>query len=196
MGVYGNHLTEVAEEDSTPAIDFLGSVCTEWEAAANTAREAGIRVVHPRMGVVLSGQGGALKKMLPAFLAGGGGKLGSGKQWMPWVALEDVIGLLYMMMMENGIEGPVNVVSPRPVQNAEFTQILGRVIRRPTVIPVPSFAIKTLFGEMGQTLLLEGRKVKPAVVLNTDFEYQFARLEDALRFELGKFKKEANTENV
>lgn len=196
VGIYGNHVSETANEESAHAADFLGSVCIEWEAAATPAKEAGIRVVHPRMGVVLSGQGGALKKMLPAFLAGGGGKLGSGKQWMPWVALEDVIGIMYMMMMESGIEGPVNVVSPRPVQNAEFTAVLGRVIRRPTVIPVPAFAIKTLFGEMGQTLLLEGRKVKPSIVLNTDFTYQFDSLEDALRFELGKFKTESRVENV
>ena len=196
VGFYGNHPNAVADETTDPSDQFLGVVCKDWERAANPAREAGIRVVHPRMGVVLSGQGGALKKMLPAFLAGGGGKLGTGQQWMPWVSLEDVLGLLYTMIMDKSIEGPVNVVSPKPVKNAEFTKVLGTVIRRPTVIPVPKFAIKTLFGEMGETLLLEGRKVHPSVALNIGFKYQFEDLESALRFELGKFTTLSPSEEV
>ena len=185
VGYYGNHATDVATEETTPTDDFLPKVCMAWESAADSAREAGIRVVHPRMGVVLSGQGGALKKMLPAFLSGAGGRLGHGKQWMPWVALEDVLGIMLPLLFDTRISGPVNVVSPEPVQNDAFTTILGKVIRRPTLIPVPAFAIRTLFGEMGQTLLLEGRKVKPEVALSIDHPYRFASLEDALRFELG-----------
>ena len=187
VGIYGNHPHNIATEQTEPATDFLGTVCRDWEKAADSAREAGIRVVHPRMGVVLSGQGGALKKMLPAFLAGGGGRLGSGKQWMPWVALEDVLGMMLMLLFDTTIVGAVNVVSSEPVQNAAFTKTLGTVIRRPTLIPVPGFAIQTLFGEMGKTLLLEGRQVKPTVALEKGFAYQHANLEQALRFELGRF---------
>ena len=187
VGIYGNHPHNIATEQTEPARDFLGTVCRDWEKAADSAREAGIRVVHPRMGVVLSGQGGALKKMLPAFLAGGGGRLGSGKQWMPWVALEDVLGMMLMLLFDTTIVGPVNVVSSEPVQNTAFTKTLGTVIRRPTLIPVPGFAIQTLFGEMGKTLLLEGRQVKPTVALEKGFSYQHANLEQALRFELGRF---------
>ena len=117
------------------------------------------------------------------------------KQWM-WVSLEDVLGMLYILLMEKSISGPVNVVSPKPVQNADFTKILGAVIRRPTVIPVPKFAIKTLFGEMGDTLLLEGRKVRPSVALEIGFAYQHADLESALRFELGKFSTVGASEEV
>ena len=196
VGFYGNHRTEVADETTGPDDQFLGRVCHDWEGAAEPARFAGIRVVHPRMGVVFSGQGGALKKMLPAFLAGGGGKISTGQQWMPWVSLEDVLGLLYTMIMDKSIEGPVNVVSPRPVRNADFTKVLGAVIRRPTVIPVPKFAIKALFGEMGETLLLEGRNVHPSVALDIGFKYQFEDLESALRFELGKFKTLVPSEEV
>jgi uncharacterized protein (TIGR01777 family) len=187
VGFYGNHPTEVASETTNPSDSFLGKVCQQWEQAANPARDAGIRVVHPRMGVVLSGQGGALKRMLPAFLAGGGGRLGTGTQWMPWVSIEDVLGLMYVLMMEKSISGPVNVVSPNSVQNAAFTKVLGTVINRPTFIPVPKIAIRTLFGEMGQTLLLEGRKVQPTVASSIGFAYRYADLEQALRFELGKF---------
>jgi hypothetical protein len=187
VGVYGNHPSETATESTSAANDFLGRVCTDWEMAAEPARSAGIRVVHPRMGVVLSGQGGALKKMLPPFLAGTGGKLGTGKQWMPWVALEDALGLLYHLIMDESFTGPVNVVSPNAIQNVDFTTILGKVLKRPTWIPVPAFAIKTMFGEMGQTLLLEGRHVKPEMAMNSDFEFQHADLEAALRFELGRF---------
>ena len=115
---------------------------------------------------------------------------------MPWVALEDVLGMLYILLMEKSISGPVNVVSPKPVQNAEFTKMLGTVIRRPTVIPVPKFAIKTLFGEMGETLLLEGRRVHPSVALEIGFAYQHADLESALRFELGKFANLDSPEEV
>jgi len=185
VGYYGNHATNVATEESSSSFDFLPKVCMAWEAAADSARDAGIRVVHPRMGVVLSGQGGALKKMLPAFQSCVGGRLGTGKQWMPWVALEDVLGIMLPLLFDERITGPVNVVSSKPVRNEEFTKVLGKVLRRPTVIPVPAFAIKTLFGEMGQTLLLEGRNVKPGVALSINYPYMFADLEDALRFELG-----------
>ena len=190
VGFYGNHPDEVATESSGATSDFLSQVCVAWEEAADVAREAGIRVVHPRMGVVLSGQGGALKKMLPAFLAGAGGQLGNGQQWMPWVALEDALGLLMTMVFETDISGPVNVVSPKPVQNKEFTKVLGAVIRRPTILPVPKFAIRALFGEMGQTLLLEGRRVKPQVALDTEFDYWHDDLEYALRFELGHMENQ------
>ena len=186
IGAYGNHPTEVATEDTPMATDFLGSVCQAWESSASIVEDAGVRLVHPRLGVVLSGRGGALKKMLPPFLAGAGGKLGAGTQWMPWIALDDVVGILFDMIMSSQWSGAVNVVAPNPVRNAEFTKILGTVISRPTFIPVPAFAIRAMFGEMGQTLLLEGRKVRSNVLEDSGYKFHFPDVESALRFELGR----------
>lgn len=186
VGAYGNHPSDVATEDTPMAKDFLGTVCRVWESSASIVQERGIRLVHPRLGVVLSGRGGALKKMLPPFLAGVGGKVGTGTQWMPWIALDDVIGILYDMIMSPKWSGPVNVVAPNPVQNAEFTKTLGAVLSRPTVIPVPSFAIRAMFGEMGDTLVLEGRHVRSNVLPESEYQFHFPDLESALRFELGR----------
>lgn len=186
VGAYGNHAEEVATEETSLVDDFLGSVCQNWEKEALRAAEKNIRVVTPRLGVVLSGQGGALARMLPPFLAGVGGRLGAGKQWMSWIGLDDALGLLLDISLREEYLGPINLVAPNPVRNQEFTRILGKVIRRPTIFPVPSFMIKTIFGEMGQTLLLEGRKVLPEKALQKGYPFQFADLESLLRFELGR----------
>ena len=186
VGAYGNHPTDIATENTPMANDFLGNVCQVWESSASMVQSRDIRLVHPRFGVVLSGRGGALKKMLPPFLAGAGGKVGSGTQWMPWIALDDVVGILFDMIMSPKWSGPVNVVAPNPVQNAEFTKVLGRVLSRPTVLPVPAFAIRTMFGEMGQTLVLEGRHVQSNVLPDSGYPFHFPDLESALRFELGR----------
>jgi uncharacterized protein (TIGR01777 family) len=185
VGYYGDR-KESVDESSEPGEGFLAEVCTAWETAADPAREAGIRVVHPRIGVVLSPQGGALGEMLTPFKLGAGGVLGSGDQGMPWIALDDVVAAMQFAIMESDIEGPVNFTAPNPVDNREFTKVLGRVLGRPTIIPVPKFGVKALFGEMGQKLLLEGALVQPAVLQEHGFEWDFTNLEQALRHLLGK----------
>ena len=126
--------------------------------------------------------------MLPAFKAGVGGRLGHGQQWMSWIALDDALGLLYECLMDSSVSGPINLVAPNPVRNSTFTDILGKVIRRPTIFPIPKVAIRTLFGGMGQTLLLEGRRVENTVADRLGFQYQFPDLESAFRFELGRYE--------
>src|SRR6185369_7876161 len=133
----------------------------DWEAAADPARAAGIRVVHVRFGVVLSPKGGALAKMLPPFRMGVGGRLGSGSQWMSWISLDDAIGAVHHALVNDRVEGAVNGVAPNPVTNAEFTKTLGRVLGRPTILPMPAFAARIAFGEMADELLLGGQRVLP-----------------------------------
>ena len=182
VGAYGSHPSEIATED-TPLQEIFRQVCQQWEDNARIVEDSGIRLVQPRLGVVLARNGGALSKMLPPFLAGGGGKVGSGKQWMSWVALDDVVSILYDMVMSTKWTGPVNVVAPNPVRNLEFTKTLGDVLSRPTFVPVPSFTC-AIFGEMGETLLLNGRRVESSI--SEKGSYRFPDLHSALRFELGK----------
>lgn len=180
IGYYGNRGDELLTETSAPGDDFLAKVCADWEEATALATEKGIRVVNARFGVILDTNGGALKKMLPPFRMGVGGRIGSGKQWMSWIALDDVIGGIKFALANESVKGPVNFVSPNPVTNAEFTKTLGKVLSRPTIFPIPAFAIKLMFGEMGEDLLLGGQRVAPARLAGGGFEFSYAQLEAAL----------------
>ncbi len=185
IGYYGDRGQEDLFEDSPGGSGFLSEVCREWEAAADPARVAGIRVVHARIGMVLSAAGGALTKMLPVFRAGLGGHVGSGRQYMSWIALDDLVGLLHHLLF-SGLEGPVHATAPTPVTNRDFTRVLGKVLGRPAVFPVPAFAVKALFGEMGEALLLSGAKVLPKRALEDGFRFRTPDVETALREELGR----------
>lgn len=180
IGFYGNRGDELLTESSAPGDDFLAKVCAEWEGATALATEKGIRVVNARFGVILDTNGGALKKMLPPFRMGVGGKVGSGKQWMSWIALDDVVGGIQFALANDSIRGPVNFVAPVPVTNAEFTKTLGKVLSRPTIFPIPAFAIKLLFGEMGEALLLGGQRVAPERLIAEGYEFSYPQLEQAL----------------
>lgn len=186
VGYYGATSDTIVDEEASPGDNFLAEVCEAWEAAAQPARDAGIRVVHPRIGVVLSPKGGALEQMLTPYKLGVGGKLGSGRQYMSWVTDDDLVGAFNFLMFRDDLEGPFNVTSPNPVTNKEFTKALGRVLSRPTFIPVPSFGIKLLFGEMGQEMLLEGQRAIPERLQQAGFEFEFVGIEDALRHVLGR----------
>ena len=180
IGYYGNRGDELLTEASAPGDDFLAKVCAEWEQATALAAEKGIRVVNARFGVILDNNGGALKKMLPPFRMGVGGQIGSGKQWMSWIALDDVIGGIKFALANESVRGPVNFVAPNPVTNAEFTKTLGKVLARPTIFPIPAFAIKLMFGEMGEALLLGSQRVAPARLVGGGFEFSYPQLEAAL----------------
>lgn len=187
IGFYGaDRGEEQLTERSSAGDDFLANVCREWEAAAQPARDAGIRVVNMRFGIILSPKDGALAKMLPPFKLGAGGKVGGGKQWMSWVAIDDVVGSLHHAVVTDGLEDAVNVVSPNPVQNQGFTTALGRVLNRPTLLPLPAFAVKTIFGEMGEALLLGSTRVRPEKLLESGYRFEEPELEGALRHLLGK----------
>jgi hypothetical protein len=185
VGFYGIHPSSDCMDESGPAgSDFLSGVCDQWEQATQPAVEAGIRVVHMRFGVVLSGQGGALSKMLKPFQYGLGGKIGPGDQMMSWIALDEIPHVMKHLIESESISGAVNVVSPQPVTNAQFTRTLGKVLRRPTILPLPSFAVKLLFGEMGETLLLGGQKVIPAKLIESGYHFKYSALEEALSVSL------------
>jgi uncharacterized protein (TIGR01777 family) len=186
IGYYGNRGDEILREESAPGTGFLAEVSREWEAAAEPAIQKGIRVVHLRFGIVLSPKGGALKTMLLPFRMGVGGRMGSGKQYWSWVAIDDAIGAIYHAIIKTEIQGPVNVVSPNPVTNREFTETLGRVLGRPTLLHVPEFAIRLLLGEMADEMLLASTRAKPEKLLATGYVFRYPELESALRYLLGK----------
>ena len=154
IGIYGDRDDEVLTEASLPGSGFMPDLCRAWEKATQPATDAGIRVVHLRFGVVLSPQGGALAQMLPVFRAGLGGRLGSGRQWISWVALPDATRVIEFALQTTGLSGPVNVVAPNPVTNLEFTRSLARALHRPAVLPVPAFALRLAFGEMAEATIL------------------------------------------
>ena len=181
IGYYGNRGDETLTEGSAPGDDFLAEVCVEWEKATALATEKGIRVVNARFGVILDAHGGALAKMLPPFRMGIGGKIGSGKQWMSWIALDDVVGALKFALANETLRGPVNFVAPKPVTNAEFTKTLGKVLSRPTLFPIPTFGVRLLFGEMADALLLSSQRVEPKRLKETAYQFQFSHLNEALR---------------
>jgi len=181
IGFYGPRGDEPVDESAAPGTDFLAGVCREWEAAADPARAAGIRVVHLRFGVVLSPKGGALAKMMTPFRMGVGGRIGSGKQWMSWVSIDDAVGAVSHALRYARVDGPVNVVAPNPVTNAQFTKSLGRALGRPTILPMPAFAARLAFGEMADALLLGGQRVAPAKLQATGYEYRHPNLDGALR---------------
>lgn len=186
VGYYGDRGEQRLTEESKPGGGFLASVTQDWEAATRPAERAGLRVVRMRGGVVLSPAGGALGKMLLPFKMGVGGRLGSGRQYLSWIDLDDMVGLLHLALMDDRLHGPLNATAPHPVTNSTFTSILGSVLGRPTVLPVPSLAVKAAFGEMGKEALLEGQRVLPTRALEAGYEYAFEGVEDSLRFQLGR----------
>lgn len=186
IGYYGDRGTEPLWEQSIAGEGFLADVCRAWEDATQPAVEKGIRVVFLRLGIVLSAAGGALAKMLLPFKLGVGGIIGSGKQYMSWITLDDVVGAIQHALMNDTLRGPVNVVAPYPVTNSEFTKTLGRVLGRPTIFPMPAFAARLAFGEMADALLLASARVEPKRLLATDYAFRHAELEEALRHLLGR----------
>ena len=180
IGYYGNRGNEPLDESSRPGSGFLAETGKEWEQAAEPAKKCGIRVVALRFGIVMSSYGGALALMLKPFKLGLGGALGSGTQQMSWVSIEDVIGAIFHAIDRPEISGPVNVVSPNPVTNAEFTRALGRAVRRPALIPVPAFAARMLFGEMADEALLASARVYPKRLLDTGYRFRHPELVPAL----------------
>ena len=182
IGYYGNRGDEALTEESSPGSDFLAEVCKAWEAETAPASEAGVRTVHTRTGIVLAGHGGALKQMLLPFKLGIGGRQGSGKQWMSWIALEDEVGAIRYAIENESLHGPANLVAPNPVTNAEFAATLGRVLHRPAVLPTPLFPLKLRYGaELVETLLLASQRVAPGRLRAAGYEFTFSSLEDALR---------------
>lgn len=182
VGYYGTRGDELVAEASPPGDGFLASVCREWEAAADPAGEAGIRVVKARLGIVLGSEGGALAKMKTPFMLGLGGRIGDGEQYMSWITLDDAVSALIFALQRDDLEGPVNLVAPKPVTNAEFTSTLGSVLHRPTVIPIPKFALRLGAGaEMANEMLIGGVRVIPAALEAHGFEWAHPDLESALR---------------
>ena len=181
IGFYGNRGEERLDEQSPSGTGFLADVCRDWEAATRPAWESGIRVVQLRMGVVLSPRGGALAQMLSPFRLGGGGPIGSGRQYWSWISLNDAAQAIRYAIANEALFGAVNAVTPNPVTNSEFTRTLGRVLQRPTLIPIPAFAIKLLLGEMAEELLLSSTRVVPAKLQYTGFQFVHPNLETALR---------------
>jgi uncharacterized protein (TIGR01777 family) len=180
IGYYGNRGDKVLREDSPPGSDFLSMVCEQWEGATKAAADAGIRTVNTRFGVILSSDGGALPKMLPAFRMGAGGRIGDGRQWWSWIHIADVVGAILHALDTVSVNGPVNVVSPAPVTNAEFTKVLASVLHRPAVFPMPAFAARLAFGEMAEALLLASQRVEPAKLLMSNYAFQYSQLDMAL----------------
>lgn len=187
IGFYGDRGDEVLKEQASAGDGYLAGLVQEWEQAAEPARAAGIRVVHLRFGVVLWPTAGALSRMLPPFRAGAGGPLGSGRQYWSWVSLDDAIGSVLHTMADEGISGAVNVTSPLPVQNREFTRILARVLNRPAVLPVPEFVLRAAFGQMAEELMLASARVEPSRLIEAGFEFCDFELESALRHMLGRY---------
>ena len=186
VGYYGDRGEETLREESGSGSAFLSEVCRQWEAATEPAAAAGIRVVNLRFGVILASAGGALPRLLTPFRLGGGGTLGSGKQFMSWVALDDVVGSILHALTTEALRGPVNAVGPQAVTNREFTKALGRALGRPTLFPMPACAARLAFGEMADELLLASQRVEPAKLLASGYQFRFPDLEGALRHLLGK----------
>jgi uncharacterized protein (TIGR01777 family) len=186
IGIYGDRGDEVLDEASPPGVGFLPAVCRAWEDAAAPAAARGIRVVHPRLGLVLTTRGGALARLLPLFRLGLGGPLGDGRAWWSWVVLEDVIAVLERALVDESLVGPVNVVAPGAVTNRTFTRTLGRVLGRPALLPVPALALRAFFGEMAEGALLASAHVTPVRLQTAGHAFRFPGIEDALRHLLGR----------
>ena len=180
IGYYGDRGSEVLNESSAPGEGFLSDVCREWEAATHDAVSAGIRTVSMRTGVVLSREGGALAKMLTPFKMGAGGKIGSGQQWMSWIDVQDMVGAIHHILKSDLLQGPVNMVAPRPVTNEEFTRTLASVLARPAIFPMPAFVVKLAFGEMGETVLLGSQRVEPTQLVMSGYPFRFSSLRASL----------------
>ncbi len=184
-GFYGDRDDEILDETSESSSGFLADVCREWEQATEPATKAGVRVVNLRFGPILAREGGMLGKMLTPFKMGMGGKVGSGKQYISWVAIEDVVGAMKLALADGSIHGPLNVVSPNPVRNEEFTKTLGHVLNRPTALAIPAFAARLAFGEMADEMLLVSQRVEPKKLNSAGFHFEYPVLEVALRKYLG-----------
>jgi len=186
IGIYGSRGSEALDENSTPGLGFLADVVQQWERAAAPARDAGVRLVHPRLGLVMHPDGGVLAKLVPLFNVGGGGKVGKGDQWMSWIGMHDLLRALVFLMETEAITGPINVTAPNPATNAQFSHTLGEVLHRPAIATVPEFAVKLIFGEMGEETLLAGQRVLPRRLLDSGFEFAYPELAAALAHELNK----------
>jgi len=184
VGFYGSRADESLDEDSPAGAGFLADVCCEWEAASWAARDAGIRTVQLRTGIVLSGAGGMLARVLPHFRMGAGGIVGTGQQWLSWISLADALAAIEHVIATAGLVGPVNLTAPQPVPNLEFSRTLARLLGRPTLVPLPAFAVKVLFGEMGEELLLSGQKVIPKRLTDSGFSFAHPDLDSALHWAL------------
>ena len=194
MGIYGDRGDEVLTEDAVaegPPADFFVELGRDWEAATEPARAAGIRVVNLRFGLILTPAGGALRRMLPPFLLGVGGPLGSGRQWMSWLSVDDAVGAVHHAMLTDELHGPVNASTPEPVTGRGFATTLGRVLRRPAVLPVPALALKLLYGEMADTALLAGQRLSASRLLGSGYHFRHPGLEAALRHVLGRHEPRA-----
>lgn len=181
VGIYGNRDNEIITEESTHGTDFLAKVGLEWEAASNPLKGNGVRVVYTRIGIVLSKKGGALEKMLLPFKLGLGGKLGSGNQYMSWIAIDDVVNAIEFIISNDSLSEAINLTAPKPVTNKEFTKTLGEVLSRPAIIPVPAFALKIAFGEFAEIALLAGQQVIPKKLQDAGYKFLFEDIESALR---------------
>jgi len=184
VGFFGDRGDEVLREGSPAGRGFLAELCRDWEAAALGAESEGTRVTCLRFGVVLGRDGGALAKMLPVFRLGLGGPLGSGRQYMSWVSLDDVVGAIVHTISNPTLRGPIHVVAPQSLTNEEFTKAIGRALRRPTFLRVPAFALRLLLGEMAEATLLASQRMKPARLLDAGFTFQFPEIDEFLRREL------------
>jgi uncharacterized protein (TIGR01777 family) len=181
IGFYGNRGDEILREDSSSGEGFAAEICRQWEGATQPAAQAGIRTVQMRIGVVMSADGGALPAMLTPFRLGIGGRLGNGRQWWTWVSVRDVVGAIQHVLNHDALSGPVNTVAPNPVTNAEFTRILASVLHRPAIFPMPAFAVRLIFGEMGEELFLGSQRVEPAKLAATGYRFQHPDLRNALK---------------
>jgi uncharacterized protein (TIGR01777 family) len=190
VGIYGDRGNEVLTEESGSGSGFLADVCRQWELEATALNEGPVRLVLLRMGMILSSEGGALARMLPPFRFGVGGRLGTGKQYMSWIALDDLLEVIRFAIASPSLHGAVNAVAPAPVTNQEFTRALGIVLKRPTLFSVPAFAVRFLFGEMGRELLLSSNRVVPGRLLAAGFRFRFPEIEVALRHAISRRRME------
>lgn len=181
IGYYGNRGDQLLREDSSPGEGFLAEVCKEWEAQSAPLRDRGTRIIFLRFGLILSPKGGALGKMLPPFKMGFGGVMGSGNQYMSWIALDDAVAAIVHVLMNHSIRGPVNVVSPNPVRNYDFTRALGEALSAPTILPMPGVLARIIFGEMAKDLLLSSQRVEPTQLQKSGFQFGYPTLDNALR---------------
>jgi hypothetical protein len=188
IGYYGAARgEEVLTEDSPPGTGFLAGVVADWEAATEPAADAGLRTVLVRTGIVQTPKGGTLRLLFPLFEAGLGGKIGDGRQWLSWIGIDDLTDVYLRALADPALSGPVNAVAPDPVRNADYTRTLGRVLRRPTVVPVPGFGPRLLLGEEGARELAEaGQRIRPDALLTAGHVFRYTRLEPALRHLLGR----------
>jgi uncharacterized protein (TIGR01777 family) len=180
IGYYGNRGDEALREESAPGTGFLAEVCQDWEEATTPAVQADIRTAHIRTGVVLSPKGGALAAMLTPFKLGVGGRVGSGRQWTSWIDIRDMVGAIHHILKNDLIQGPVNLVAPRPVTNTEFVKTLASLLSRPAIFPLPEFAVKLVFGQMGEEVLLGSQKVEPAKLISSGYPFRYRELRASL----------------